>query len=213
MKTKTILLVAVFCAVSIPASALVTYNFTGITNNDPGDVAIGEAQLFLDVEDPGGGQVLFTLYNTGPEASSIAGIYVEDGDYLSSLASIDNSDPGVSFVSGGAPPVLPGGNEADPAFAPSFRATATAPPSGNGVNPGESVGLLFDLQGGVTYADITSAITNGDLRVGIHVIAFASGGSESFVTTVIPAPGAIILGSIGSLAVAGIRTLRNRKKH
>lgn len=199
----------IFCAISVPASALVTYSFSGITNNNPGDVLIGEAQLSMELSDPGGDQVLFTFINEGPEASSICDIYVEDGSYLS-LASIDDSDPGVSFSEDASPGNLPGGNELDPAFDASISADSDAPVQQNGVNPGESVGLYFDLLGGNTIADIITAIGTGDLRVGIHVQGFASGGSESFI--LVPAPGAIVLSSIGALAVAGLRTIKNKKK-
>ena len=74
-----------------------TYGFQCITNNSLTDAAIGEAQLFVDVTDPGGDQVLFTFINDGPEASSITDVYFDDGALLG-LAAIDNSDPGVSFL-------------------------------------------------------------------------------------------------------------------
>jgi hypothetical protein len=213
MKKQMIYLVAVFyCVLSVPALALVTYSFTGLTNNNAGSVAIGEAQLFLDVEDPGGDQVLFTFRNEGPEASSICDIYIEDGTYLS-LDSIDNSDPGVSFSPGANPGNLPAGNTATPAFTASFASDSDPPVQLNGVNPGESVGFYFDLLGGKTVANITDALTNGEMRIGIHVQGFANGGSESFLLgNVVPAPSAIVLGSIGSLVVAGLRTLKNKKK-
>ncbi|MFP3326110.1 hypothetical protein R0K05_23955, partial [Planococcus sp. SIMBA_160] len=61
----------------------------------------------------------------------------------------------------------------------------------NGVNPGETLGVIFDLQTGLGYQDVVDAIalsqTNpsadltGGLRIGIHVQGFTGGGSESFV--------------------------------
>ena len=210
MKIRRILLLLfVSFALTSTASAAITYTFSGITNNDPGDTAIGEAQLTMELSDPGGGQALFTFYNDGPEQSTISEIYFDDGTLLSLAGIVESS--GVDFSVGGSPPVLPGGNALDPDFETSFMVSADNPAPTNGVDPGESVGLLFNLQGGQTFANVIGAISNGDLRIGLHVINFESGGSESFV--LVPAPGALILGSLGTLAVAASRTIRNKKRY
>ena len=61
--------------------------------------------------------------------------------------------------------------------------------------------LTFDLLGGQTYGNVIDDLSTGDLRIGLHVQAFANGGSESFVnngpTSVVPTPSALLLGSIG----------------
>jgi len=211
MKTRSIILLTlVYCALIATASASITYTFGGITNNDPGDTAIGETQLSMELSDPGGGQAFFTFYNDGPEQSTISEIYFDDGTLLSLAGIVESS--GVDFSVGGSPPVLPGGNALDPDFETSFMVSADNPAPQKGVDPGESIGLLFNLQGGLTYADVVGAIGDGDLRIGLHVINFESGGSEAFTTTVVPAPGALILGSLGTLIVAASRTIRNKKR-
>ena len=58
------------------------YGFTNITNNNAGDLAIGEAQLFVEVTEFALGQVLFEFSNTGPAASSITDAYFDDGTLL-----------------------------------------------------------------------------------------------------------------------------------
>ncbi len=202
---KTFLLLSV-SAVATQSQAA-TYGFNCITGNQAGDCAIGEAQLTVDVTDAGPGQVLFTFNNSGPDDSSITDVYFDDGSIasISSIASIDNSDPGVSFSLNASPPDLPGGNSITPAFnaTPGLTADSDAPPPINGVNPGESLGILVDLNGGVSYADLLSDIVSMDLRIGIHVQAYASGGSESFVNNV-PVPAAVWLFGSGLLGLVGV---------
>ena len=185
IRMKTALLtVAALLMFAIPAQAddPVMLGFVNITNNNPGDAAIGEAQLFVEVSDPGGDQVLFTFYNVGTEDSSIADVYFDDGSLLG-IASIDDSHPGVSFSQGANPADLPGGNGISPPFevTEGFSADSDPPAQPNGVNPGEWLGILFDLQDGKTFADVLDDLATGALRIGIHVQGFASGGSESFI--------------------------------
>ena len=62
-----------------------------------------------------------------------------------------------------------------------FLAESVPAPPANGVNPGDSLGILFDLQTGKTFSDVLADLATGALRIGIHVIAFDSGASESFI--------------------------------
>lgn len=183
------------------------YGFENISANSIVDAVIGESQLFVDVTDHGGGQVLFTFSNIGPAASSITRIYFDDGILLS-LASIDDSDPGVSFSPGANPLNLPSANSASPPFVATARLSASSdsPVQPNGVNPGEILGLVFNLQGGTFFDDVIDDLNTGTLRIGIHVQGYDSGGSESFVNApnLTPAPTALLLGIFG-LSVVGIK--------
>ena len=189
-----------------PASA-VTVGFDCITNNLAGDCTIGEAQLTLDITDEGGGQVRFTFANSGPLASVISEVYFDDGALLG-IASVMNG-PGVSFVEDASPPNLPGANNASPPFqvTAGFLAEATPAPSMNGVGPGEWVAIIFDIQGGFDFNDVVAQFADGTVRAGIHVIAFASGGSESFVNDPVPEPstGLLLLSGLGALAAVRSR--------
>ena len=56
MRVRKILIPGLFCLsilLAAPANADMTYGFCGITNNNLGDVAIGEAQLNVTVSDLG----------------------------------------------------------------------------------------------------------------------------------------------------------------
>lgn len=203
LKTATILCVAVILG-ALPTLAtatpvIETFAFYSITNNDLADAAIGEAQLSIDVTEELADQVLFTFRNTGPEACAISEIYFDDGTLLG-MADIVDSPPGVVFVQGASPVELPGANLIDPPFetAFDFLAESVPPPAHKGVNPGEQVGILFGLQPGQTYQNVINELNDGGLRIGLHVIGFDSGGSESFVN--VPEPAMIALLGLGGLA-------------
>ncbi len=203
LKTATILCAAVILGI-LPTLATATpvvetFGFYNITNNDPGDAAIGEAQLFVDVSDESADQMLFTLRNTGPEACAISEVYFDDGMLLG-IADIIDNPPDVVFVQDASPSELPGANLLDPSFETTldFLAESVPPPPHKGVNPGEQVGILFDLQPAETYQNVIDELNDGGLRIGIHVIGFCSGGSESFVT--VPEPATIAVLGLGALA-------------
>jgi hypothetical protein len=184
------------------SSALaVTLGFGCISNNLGVDCATGEAQLAVDVIDPGGDQVLFTFTNSGPNASSITDVYFDDGSLLG-IASILDNPPDVDFSTPATPSNLPSANNASPPFQTTamFSADANPPPADKGVNPGESVGILFDLINGKNYAAVLSELASGQLRIGIHVQAFAGGGSESYVNPPLPEPSTGLLIGLGLLA-------------
>jgi hypothetical protein len=203
---------------STPAiGMLTTYTFShivqdGDTAQQLADGIIGQTQLFVDVDEFSSSQVLFTFRNIGPQPSSITDVYFEQGS-LESLASIDDSDSGVSFSQFASPSNLPGGNNLSPPFiaVAGFAANSNPPIQPNGVNPGESLGVVFDIQEGKNFDDVINELNNKDLRVGIHVQGFAGGGSEAFINngpTIIPLPGAILLCTVGIGFVGWLHTKR-----
>jgi hypothetical protein len=104
----------------------------------------------------------------------------------------------VDFSPGASPGNLLGGSSIGFQVTAGFLADSDAPPPQKGVNPNETLGVVFDLQTGASLANVIADLTNGQLRIGIHVQAFAGGGSESFVNVAVPEPRS------GLLIVAGL---------
>jgi hypothetical protein len=183
MKKQLILFIALGLLFTGPAYANL-FGFYNITGNDPADAAIGEAQLSVDVTEEAA-NIGFTFVNSGPEPSSITEIYFDDdGGFLGGFVSIDpffNKSGEVDFSADAnpGPNDLPGGNTVG--FAADFAASADNPAPKNGVNPNESLGILFDSSSGLEA--VLAAMIGGDLRIGIHVQSFDIEGSESFINT------------------------------
>lgn len=218
------LLICVAASASLPShAALVSYGFGCITPNATAECAVGQTQFTVDVTDRSGGsalvgQVLFVFRNTGSARASMTDVYFDDGTLLS-LAVVQNSQ-GVNFSQGAAPGNLPGASNLTPSFETTagFSADSNAPTFFNGVNnPGEQLGVLFNLQPGTQYAGLINALngtaldSNGApaLRIGVHAQGFLSGNSASFVNGTVPvsAPSEVPLPAAGWLLVSGLLLL------
>jgi hypothetical protein len=192
-------------------AATVPLSFQCITNNIASDCAIGEAQLGVEVTDLGNSQVQFDFFNSGPANSAITEVYFDDGSLLGISQVINGT--GVSFVDGSASPgELPGANNISPAFETTgfFLADAQNPGPQNGVNPDEQLGIVFSLQGGQTYDNVIFELATGALRVGMHLTALDSGGSESFVNYPVPVPAALWLFGTALLVLTGYTGWRKK---
>jgi hypothetical protein len=166
-----------------------------ILNNDGGDPDLSD-QFLVNVLDDGGGFVSFDFSNSGPEASSITGIYFHDmdGDILVPPLTIASHSGGVSF-SEGASGVLPGGNTLTPAFTTTsgLSADSDPPTQPNGINPGEWLILLAEAFD--DFDSVIAALLSGQLRIGLHVQGLLSGGSQSYIIdpTPVPLPAGLLL--------------------
>ena len=123
-----------------------------------------------------------------------------DDDYLGSFG-----DSGVDFTEGGTPPNLPGGSTIGFVTTTGFLADSDPSTLPNGVNPTETLGIVFNLQIPGSFSEILGELENGDLRIGLHVQGFTGGGSESFVNNPVPEPGVGLLLSLGLAGLAAYR--------
>jgi len=195
----------VLCLVSgfwAAESRATLYSVTNITTDNASNIIIGKAQFYVQVEDAGAGEVRFIIGNSGARTSSIEEVYFDNGVtplQLAGLTAIENS-AGVEFTSPATPSELPGANNATPEFHTTYNLSATAKPpkSKQGINEGESLGIVFNLVSGKSYSDVINALGDGSLRVGLHAQSFDLSGSDSFI--LIPSPATL------SLLMAGLAT-------
>lgn len=197
------LVAAAGAVLSMPASALML-DFECISDNNATNCTAGEAQLRVEALDNGDGRARFVFTNVGTAASSITDVYFDDGTLLG-ISQVLNGGPGVDFSQNASPGNLPSGNSANPDFETTAGFSADSNPAvqPNGVNPGESLTILFFLQNGGSFADVLDELGDGRLRIGMHVQGFSSGGSESFVnmpSVPLPAAAWLLLSGIGALA-------------
>lgn len=217
-----------------------SYGFTQFTSNGTSGAAGGLSLAVrnFDWEDnllgtslSGNVLVSFLFSNSNALATSITGIYFEDGAVLgiadiTQYLDLDFNEPGTgagkgtAFVQDGVPQNVPSGNTIGFAATNSHRVNA----SGNfeGVNGGEWVEIIFELQSGLGYSDVLAAIAQGQIKTGggtptgpalrfaMHVQGLGSDaeGSEGFINSIpLPAPFGLALAGL-----AGVVIISRRKR-
>jgi len=198
-------------AVSLPAeNAQASFISLSIFTDNGGYADGSQLNLYVEVTDDSA-RARFEFHNESSVYCSIARIYFDDDSGLLSGPPDIAGSLGTSFSLGGSPGHLPAGNDLSPAFQKpaDFMASADSPAPTNGVNPtsapdpDEWVAIIFDLVGG-SVINVLEALEDGSLRIGVHVIAFPDGSSESAAA---PEPA-----TMGLMLVGGLMLLVGRSK-
>ena len=204
MKKNILFLIFLFFLCSTVSALAIPFSFTDIPSDDnPGLDLSGNFSGDVSVS---GSQVKFTLFNNGPDISTIAAVYFEynpDNLLMNGAFSAADSSLGVTFdVLDNLN--LPQGNnisfEADFAQSPLNQAPF------NGINANEFGSFLFDGN----FDAVVLALNEGRLRIGMHVINIGDL-SDSYVSTPVPEPASILLLGIGLLGLGGVT--RKKVKH
>lgn len=219
-------LVGLASALLAPSALAATYQFACVPEVESvANCQIAESQILMEVSEVSTHEVAFTFSNSGNGASSIEGVYFDNGSLLGISYLIDKDEgsgglTGVDFTSGSAaPPELPRASNLTPKFETTagFLADSDAPVARNGINPDEWLTVVFALESDGTYADVIRELGSGEVRVGLHVIGFEAGGSESLtnisvpLTSPVPLPASVWL-LLSGLAGLGVFKRKNELK-
>ena len=177
---KSLLAVAGVAALSaISAAPAWAFNFSNITGGDTVGDAYANNFGFNVINQ--GGSVFFDIFNYGNAAAPdmfISKVFFDDNGYLSQPWVNANNNVGtVAFsVSGNNDQLPQGGNNFTTDY--SFSSNNGA---GNafGIQGGEKLQLAFVGN----YNNVVTALTDGTLKIGLHVQALPGGASDSYISS------------------------------
>jgi hypothetical protein len=222
------------------AATPIDITFHRITSNGPTNVASQFHCSIAPYSPHGENGASFTFTNAVGIASSISEIYFADGTILRPADSFIINH-GTQFTQGANPGDLPGGASISPAFHSTvlFNSDAVGNPRRgvdghdvNGAVMADSVtmnillGDRTNVHHYVDFAEMLKALTEGRLRIGLHVRAIGNGGqSDSFVNNPyvpppppppppppIPLPPAFAMAGAGLLGLGFLRFGSNRRR-
>lgn len=186
----------IVCLASSASAILPRIEFEPI---GPVTVDVGDIDIFALITEGDPCQVIFEFHNESQMQSAISSIYFEDNgfDGVGDIQFVE----GVFFGKDKKPANFPGGGELDSIFETAFSIGAEPPPVSNGIGPGEQLIVTVDLDYGTSYSDIISGLSDGSIRIGMHVIGLYDGSSFSVLNEEIPEPGTLVLLGLGGMSL------------
>ncbi len=203
---KSILLsTMIICSVTPAALAQTYLDFIPFVAQDINDSSLSVINVDGLVTDIGTGTRFTFMNNSGingtsvtPTRPTVTQIYWDvNANFVPTSTTFNAglSSTTVNYTSGGNPSNLPGGNSIS--FSADYRYSPTNPQPQRGIDPNETG--VFDFQG-VNYTDVLTGLSNGTIRIGMHIqeVGINGNDSKSFINQVIPEPSSLLLG-LGSL--------------
>ena len=164
--------------VTRPASGI-RLGFKPVDANDSEDDCTREAHFFMDITDISARQIMITFHNRAPVNCAISDIIFADGDLFSisvqsARGALEPGKPACAIEAGmGGRRYVPGPYHefSNDRFA--NCATVAADARDDGIKPNESLGIIFDLQAGITILDVVSALTTEKLNISLKLVGDA----------------------------------------
>jgi hypothetical protein len=163
-----------------PASGI-TLGFKPVTGNERESDCIGETNFFMDITDIRERQLKITFYNRAPVPCTISDIYFSDGD-LFSISVQSARGPGEVRTPACSIEAWSGDHLSAPEpyhdssnYQAAKRSTDDPEALQDGIKPNESLGIIFDLQAGITLADVIGALNKGHLNISMRLVGDARG--------------------------------------
>jgi hypothetical protein len=196
--------VAALSAVSAAPASAITFGFGNIAGGDtPGDAY--QNSFTFDVVDQGL-SVLFKITNSGNAAAPtmfISQVLFDDNGYLSApFVNVGNVGE-VNFTATGKDQLPQGGNN----FTTDY-AFSRVPGAGNanGIQAPETLGVSFVAN----YTNVLAALTDGTLKIGLHVQALQNGQSDSYISNTQDTPEPLTMLAAG--AAVGFGTMFKKQR-
>ena len=177
----------VFSAGDVQPASGIRLGFKQIAGNGREGDYPEETNIFMDITDVHERCIKITFHNRAPVPCAISDIIFSDGEMFSiSVQSARVSGkvgrPACSIdACTGEHPSAPGPCPDASTGRMSRQDAFDTTDLEDGIKPNESLGIIFDLQAGITLADVISALSKGNLNISVKLQGNAMGGGGLLV--------------------------------